>query len=88
MKKRFENKVVWITGGGSGLGKALAVQFARQGAKVAVSGRRVDKLKETIQEIEKENAEAIAIQCDVSKEEDIVKAVSQAVENFGKLDVV
>ena len=88
MKNRFKNKVVWITGSGSGLGKALAIQFARHGAKIAVSGRRVDKLKETIQEIEKENAEAIAIQCDVSKEENIVNAVSQAVEKFGKLDVV
>ena len=87
MKKHFENKVVWITGGGGGLGKALAIQFARHGAKVAVSGRRVDKLNETIQEIEKENAEAIAIKCDVSKDEEIVNAVSQIVDNFGQLDV-
>jgi len=87
MKNRFENKVVWITGGGSGLGKAMAVQFAREGAKVAVSGRRVDKLNETIQEIEKENVEALAIQCDVSKEEDIINAVSQIINSFGRLDV-
>jgi NAD(P)-dependent dehydrogenase (short-subunit alcohol dehydrogenase family) len=87
MENRFKNKVVWITGGGSGLGKALAIQFAREGAKVAVSGRRVDKLNETIQEIEKENAEALAIQCDVAREDDIIKAVSQIITYFGRLDV-
>jgi len=87
MKTKFKNKVVWITGGGSGLGKALSIQFARHGAKIAISGRRVDKLNETIQEVEKENAEAIAIQCDVSKDEDIVNAVTQIVDNFGQLDV-
>ncbi|MDH3845341.1 MAG: SDR family NAD(P)-dependent oxidoreductase, partial [Myxococcales bacterium] len=40
MAKRFENQVVWITGGGSGIGRALALAFAEEGATVAVSGRR------------------------------------------------
>lgn len=47
MKNRFEKKVVWITGGCSGLGKAMALEFAREGAMVAASGRRKDKLEAT-----------------------------------------
>ena len=87
MKKIFENKVVWITGGGSGLGKALAVQFARNGAKVVISGRRENKLKDAVRETEKENSQGLAIQCDVAKEEDIIYAVSQIISSFGQLDV-
>ncbi len=87
MKSKFKEKVVWITGGGSGLGKALAIQFAREGAKVVISGRRENKLIETVREIVKENAEPLAIQCDVSKEEDMINAVSQIINSFGQLDV-
>ena len=87
MKKKFESKVVWITGGGSGLGKALAIQFARNGAKVIISGRRKNKLDEALQEIEKENTQGLAIKCDVAKEEDIVNAVSQIINSYGRLDV-
>ena len=88
MKNRFKNKVVWITGGGSGLGKAMAIQFAREGGIVAVSGRRENNLNEAIREIEKENSQGLAIRCDVSKEEEIIEAVSQIVNSFGRLDVV
>ncbi len=87
MKKKFENKVVWITGGGSGLGKAMAIQFARNGAKVIISGRRENKLNEALQEIEKECSQGLAIQCDVAKEEDIVNAVSRIINSYGQLDI-
>ena len=87
MKNRFENKVVWITGGGSGLGKAMAVQFAREGAMVAASGRRKDKLEATVREIEQEGGQGLAVLCDVAREEDIINAVSQIINSFGQLDV-
>ena len=50
MARRFEGKVVWITGGGSGIGKALALAFAKEGASVAVSGRREDRLQALLTE--------------------------------------
>ncbi|MFC2084860.1 SDR family oxidoreductase [Bacteroidota bacterium] len=86
-EKKIQKKVVWITGGGSGLGKAMALEFARNGAKVVISGRRENILKETVREIERENSQGLAIQCDVSKEEEIIEAVSQIVNSFGRLDV-
>ena len=88
MKNSFQNKVVWITGGGSGLGRAMAIEFARQGANVAVSGRREQNLIDVVTEIEKNNSKGLPIICDVSKEEDIINAVAQIVENFRQLDVV
>lgn len=87
MKKKFNENVVWITGGGSGFGKALAIQFARNGARVVVSARRANKLNETVREIEREGGQGLAVQCDVSKEEEIIETVSQIVKSFGRLDV-
>ncbi|HJL34306.1 MAG TPA: SDR family NAD(P)-dependent oxidoreductase, partial [Polyangiaceae bacterium LLY-WYZ-15_(1-7)] len=51
MAKRFEGQVAWITGGGSGIGKALALELAREGAHVAVSGRREARLQEVAREV-------------------------------------
>jgi NAD(P)-dependent dehydrogenase (short-subunit alcohol dehydrogenase family) len=87
MNNKFENKVAWITGGGSGLGKAYAIEFARAGAKVVISGRRENQLNETVLEIEKEGSQGLAIQCDVSNESEIIETVSKIVKPFGRLDV-
>ena len=51
MEKRFDGKVAWITGGGSGIGRALALELAGQGAAVAVSGRRADRLAQVVADI-------------------------------------
>lgn len=86
--KRFENQVVWITGGGSGIGRALALEFAREGASIAVSGRRTDKLAETVREIQTLGARALAVSCDVMDETSISEAVRHVIEVFGSIDVV
>ena len=65
----------------------MALEFACEGAMVAVSGRRKDKLEATVQEIEKEGAQGLAVLCDVAREEDIINAVSQIINSFGQLDV-
>jgi NAD(P)-dependent dehydrogenase (short-subunit alcohol dehydrogenase family) len=83
----FKNKVVWITGGGSGIGRALAVEFARRGADVAVSGRRVGKLEETVEQVESLGGRGLAVQCDVTVEDDVVVAVQEVVDEFDRLDV-
>ncbi|MBT3219175.1 MAG: SDR family oxidoreductase [Proteobacteria bacterium] len=87
MAKRFENKVVWITGGGSGIGRALAVEFARHGALVAVSGRREANLLDVVKEIEAAGSRGLAVVCDVCDENSQEAAVGQVVDNFGQLDV-
>lgn len=87
MTKRFENQVVWITGGGSGIGRALALAFAEEGATVAVSGRRQGRLELVATEIEGNGGKALAVVCDVTDEASIERAVRQVVETLGGLDV-
>ena len=87
MKQRFVEHVVWITGGGSGIGRACAIELARQGANVAVSGRRVDKLNGVVAALEAEGAKAQAVACDVCDEDQVEAAVAAVVDRFGKLDV-
>ncbi len=84
---RFADQVVWITGGGSGIGRACAVEFARQGAKVAVSGRRVEKLADAVADVEAAGGEALAVACDVNDEQACRDAVEQIVAKWGRLDV-
>lgn len=83
----FTNKVVWITGGGTGIGKALAVEFARKGADVAVSGRRQHKLDEAVDQIQDTGVEGLAVQCDVTQEDRVERAVEEVADHFGRLDV-
>ena len=87
-KQTYNNKVVWITGGGTGLGKAMAIEYAQKGAIVVVSGRRIEKLNETVTEITSYGSKALAIKCDVSVEENLKSAVAEIVEKYGQLDIV
>ena len=87
MKSQFENKIVWITGGGSGLGKAMALEFAREGAMVSVSGRRKDKLEATVEAVKAEGCHGLVVPCDVSKEDQVIAAVSSIIKSFGRIDV-
>jgi NAD(P)-dependent dehydrogenase (short-subunit alcohol dehydrogenase family) len=87
MTKRFDNQVVWITGGGSGIGRALALGFADEGAAVAVSGRREDRLQEVVKELEERGAKALGVRCDVTDEASVAEAVQKVVRTFGGLDV-
>ncbi len=87
MSSRFEGKVAWITGGGSGIGKALALELARQGADVAVSGRREARLEEVAEEIRALGRRAIAVPCDVTDEESIADAVERVDLDLGGIDV-
>ncbi|MCB9795050.1 MAG: SDR family oxidoreductase [Alphaproteobacteria bacterium] len=85
---RFDGKVAWITGGGTGIGLALALEFARQGAAVAISGRRAEKLQEGMQQLEALGAKALAVPCDVTDEPQVEAAVATVVRELGALDVV
>ena len=77
-----------ITGGGTGIGRAIAVAFAREGARVAVAGRRLENLKQVAAEIEKHDRQALALHCDVSRAKDAERAISETAGRFGRLDVL
>lgn len=85
---RLKGKVAIVTGGGTGIGKAIALEFVREGAKVAVMGRRSDKLEEVVGEMKKLGGEGIAIQGDVSKPSDVDRMVKVTVERFKRLDIL
>lgn len=85
--RRFTNKVVLITGATSGIGRATAIAFAREGAKVVFCGRRDQLGKAVAQEIQQAGGEALYVQADVLKAGDVEALVRTTVETYGKLDV-
>ncbi len=85
---KLNGKVALITGGGTGIGKSAAIALAREGAKVAVVGRRSGPLEETVQEIQAINGEAIAVPTDVTKVEEIERLRDQIDSTWGKLDIL
>jgi len=83
-----KGSVIVITGGGTGIGAAVAKNMAEDRAKVVLAGRRIERLQQTVKEIKETGGEAIAVQTDVTKEEDQSKLMDKAIETFGSLDVV
>lgn len=86
MTRRFDAQVAWITGGGTGIGKAMALRFAAEGASVAVSGRREAQLREVVETIEGRGGRALAVPADVTDEASVRDAVALVVERLGRLD--
>lgn len=84
----FRDKVVFLTGASSGIGAALGVAFAREGAKVALAARRTDWLEKVKKEIEANGGEAIVCACDVCDRSSIDAAIAATVGAFGGIDVV
>ena len=82
----FAGKVALITGGNAGIGRATAIEFAKHGAKVVVSGRREKEGHEVIAEIKALGGEAIFVKTDVSKASDVKAMMEQTLETFGRLD--
>ena len=84
----LEDKVVLITGASQGLGRALAIAYAREGAAVIVNSRSEESLRPVVEEIEGSGAEALAVAADVSVSADVERLVNAAVERFGRIDVL
>jgi NAD(P)-dependent dehydrogenase (short-subunit alcohol dehydrogenase family) len=84
--KQFIDKVVLITGGNSGIGKATALAFAEEGAKVAIAGRRIKEGEETVNLIKKAGSQGIFIPTDITQEIEVKNLITQTVKTFGKLD--
>lgn len=88
MPDRLQNKCALITGGGSGIGKSIAKTFAQEGAKIAICGRTIRTLEETVQEIEATGSTALPILCDVAERAQVEQMATRIRDHFGQLDVL
>ena len=87
MSGGFEGKVAFVTGAASGIGRAAALAFAREGASVVVSDISEQNVRDTARMIEELGGRALAVGCDVTRTEDIKAALDKTVDEFGRLDV-
>lgn len=88
MAVQLTDRVALVTGAGSGIAKAAAELLAHEGAHVAALGRTEDELKQTVDEICQNGAQAIPVLADVSQPEQMQKAVQQIIDKWGRLDIV
>lgn len=84
----MKNQVVIITGASSGIGKALAFEYGRQGAIIVITGRNQSKLNEAAAELQAANIQEHAIVCDSSSEEQTRKMIKEVVDRFGRIDLL
>jgi NAD(P)-dependent dehydrogenase (short-subunit alcohol dehydrogenase family) len=82
----FTGKVAFVTGAGSGIGRAMALAFAREGANVVVADISEQNLQQTARLIEELGGRALAVRCDATRSEDVKSALDRTIEIFGRLD--
>ena len=82
----FIGKVAFVTGAASGIGRAAALAFAREGASVVAADVSERSNQETVHLIEEQGGRALAVRCDVTRSEDVKKALATTIEIFGRLD--
>ncbi|HWH77619.1 MAG TPA: SDR family oxidoreductase [Candidatus Binatus sp.] len=85
---KLKDKVAVITGGGRGIGKAIAQAYAREGAQLALCARTSDELDQTVKELQAMNANARGWMCDVSIEEPVKEFIADVHKQFGRIDVL
>ncbi len=85
---KLRDKVAIVTGGGTGIGKAISLAFADEGAAVVVAARNVTRLEEVANQIKSKGARATAIQTDISDHEQVKRMVADTVKEFGRLDIL
>jgi NAD(P)-dependent dehydrogenase (short-subunit alcohol dehydrogenase family) len=85
---RFEGKVALITGAGTGIGKATALAFAREGASVVIADIDLESAEAVAKEIKSLGREALTIKADVSNKPDVVQMADKVVQEFGKIDIL
>lgn len=88
MDRELDGRVALVTGATSGIGRATALRFAKEGARVALVGRNVEGLKEVAEQIAAQRGEAVSVRADVMDEGDARRAVEETLAKFGGLDVL
>ena len=85
---RLSGKTAFLTGAGTGIGRACALAFAHEGARIAIVGRQVGPLHEVAQEVGKASGQVLPISCDVTDVESVERALGKADRHFGRLNVI
>jgi 3-oxoacyl-[acyl-carrier protein] reductase len=88
MMQNINNQVAIVTGGGTGIGRGVALTLVGEGAKVVVCGRRKEPLEQTAKAIKKISGQGLAVQADVSKAEDVQRVVEATVDAFGPVNIL
>jgi len=86
--KELNGQVALVTGGGVGIGRAIAQALVANHVQVAICGRRLEELDRTAQELKQMGGEALAFSCDVTQREDVERTVQSVVKHFGRLDIL
>ena len=87
-KNILKNKVILVTGGGSGLGKSMATRFAELGASLVIASRRKDVISDTTSQIRKSGEECLGLQCDVRDMDQVDNMIKNSLNKFGKIDIL
>src|SRR5205823_8853162 len=84
----ISGKVAIVTGGGRGIGKAIAEVYAEAGARVVISGRRDEYLAPTMAEFKEKGYDALSVVADITKPEDVERTVKAALDKYGQIDIL
>ena len=85
---KLKDKVAIVTGGGTGIGKAISLALASEGVAVVMAARNLSRLEQAVEDIKSRGAKATAIQTDISDHEQVKRMVAQTIENFGRIDIL
>ncbi len=85
---KLEGRAAVVTGGGTGIGRGIAIALAQEGAQMVICGRRMSPLQDTLAAIQAEGGNGLAVQADVSQSEDAARLVNTAVDRFGTVDIL
>jgi len=85
---KLKDKVAIVTGGGTGIGKAIGLALASEGAAVVIAARNLSRLEQAAKDIESRGGKAEAIQADISDYEQVKRMIAQAIKDFGRIDIL